>query len=72
MAVAPDSRYYVHASTHAAKAQMEYLKDFANERPARPSQTTREGTRRDLRRAWWIALTIIVVLLGVAVWAFSR
>ena len=61
-----------HASTRAGKAQMEYLREFADERPTGPSHTTREGTRRDLGRAWWIALTIIVVLLGVAVWAFSR
>jgi hypothetical protein len=51
---------------------MEYLKEFANERPARPSQTIREGTRRDLGRAWWIAIAIIVVLLGIAVLAFWR
>ena len=70
MGVPPE--YFAHASTHAGKTQMEYLKEFANERPARPSQTIREGTRRDLRRAWWIAIAITVALLGVAVWAFSR
>ena len=70
MGVPPE--YFAHASTHAGKAQMEYLREYANERPARPSHTTREGTRRDLGRVWWIAIAVIVVLLGVAVWAFSR
>ncbi len=70
MGVPPES--FMNASTHAGKAQMEYLKEFAKGRPARPSQTIREGTRGDLGRAWWIAVAILVALLGVAVWAFSR
>jgi len=68
----PDSSHMAHASTHAGKAQMEYLQDYATARPARPSQTIREKTRRNLGRAWWIAIAIIVALLGIAVWAFSR
>lgn len=54
--VVPDSRYYVHASTQAAKAQQEYLRDIAN-----------VGVSRA-----WVLLAAAVILAAITIWLLTR
>ncbi|HEV8593958.1 MAG TPA: hypothetical protein VGR51_00300 [Thermoplasmata archaeon] len=59
MAVAPDSRYYVHTSTHAARAQQQYLLEEA---VLKGPPTARAGTRIfDFRTDWWIVVAILAL-----------
>ena len=64
MAVAPDSRYYVHASTHAAKMQQQYLVDQAGLPQARPASSSRERWL-DLRTDWRIVLAVFALAAGL-------
>ncbi len=72
MVVPPDSRYYVHASTHAARAQQEYLIDLAEGRRERPSTSVRDGAQGGRTLPWSVAITILVALTGVALWVILR
>lgn len=56
---APDSRYYVHASTQAAHAQQDYLVEEGA--PRLPSRAHAKARMFDLRTDWWIVLTIIAL-----------
>ena len=64
MAVAPDSRYYVHASTHAAKAQQQYLVDQAGPPQARAASSAR-ARWFDLRADRWIILAVAALAAGL-------
>ena len=71
MAVAPDSRYYVHASTQAARAQQEYLRGEAE--PSALPQTQGRTSAFDLRTDWWIVLAILGLVAGMTLlMAFVR
>jgi len=49
VAVGPDLRYYVHASTKAAKAHQEYLRDVPRQSSA----------------GWWALILVVTILVGV-------
>jgi len=65
VAVAPDSRYYVHASTHAAHAQQEYLVQEAGGSKL-PASTSTKGPWFNLRTDWWIVIALIALMAFVA------
>jgi hypothetical protein len=65
MALGPDMRYYVHASTEGGKAQQEYLRDFAK---GKPWDSMEDIARADYgaRYGLWIAIAIFIGYVGVA------
>ncbi len=63
MATPPERGFFAHASTHAAKAQQEYL--FGEATPEQQIRTVR-GPRFDWRADAWIVAVLLAIFVGLA------